>query len=235
VAPLLLVLSLLQELQCRGEAARHVERAVALGQAFDMVGAANAYFAAVTSGCVDAAVAAYYLRGLVAAQAAHAQFGSRESLVPVGDVIAEIDARGGTAPGLPQVARVVLQAARAAAQSERPEMTLLLEHAVGLEALQLEAGEPALPVVTAHEAAGDLWLLVRDYAKARRAYVAAEQRIGTTLRVTLGLARAAAGLNDRTSACRHYRDVVQRWGVRPAAPAEIIDARAYLKRPECAG
>jgi hypothetical protein len=101
--------------------------------------------------------------------------------------------------------------------------------------LQLEAGEPALPVVTAHEAAGDLSLLVRDYANARRAYVRAEERIGATLRVTLGLARADAALNDHAGACRRFREFVQRWGGRSAAPAEIIDARAYLKRPDCGG
>jgi hypothetical protein len=150
VTPFFLVLSLLQELRCGADAAQHVATAVARGERFDLTGAANGYFAAASKGCAEATVPGHYLRGLVAAQAAHAQFGSRESLVPVRDAIALIDARGGTAPGLPQVARVVLQAAMAAAQSARPEMALLLDHAVRLEALQLEARQPALPVVTAH-------------------------------------------------------------------------------------
>jgi hypothetical protein len=235
VTSFLLLFSLLQELPCRAEAARQVGSAVARGQAFDLIGAANAYFAAASSGCAEADVPGHYLRGLVAAQAAHEQFGSRESLVPVRDAIALIDARGGTAPGLPQVARIVLQAAMAAARSERPEMALLLDHAVRLEALQLEARQPALPVVTAHEAAGDLWWLVRDYENARRAYLRAEERIGTTPRVTLGLARAAARLNDGPNACRQFRALAQWWGGRTGPPAEVIDARTYLTRPDCGG
>ena len=235
VTPFFLVLSLLQELPCRAEAARQVESALARGQAFDLIGAANAYFAAASSGCAEAAVPGHYLRGLVAAGAAHAQFGTRESLAPVRDAIAMLDARGGTAPGLPQVARVVLQAAMAAAQSERPEMALLLEHAVRLEGLQLDARQPALPVVTAHEAAGDLWLLVRDYDNAQRAYRRAEERIGTTPRVTLGLARTADKLNDAVNACRQFRALVRWWDRRSGEPPEIADARAYLARPACAG
>lgn len=232
---LLLVLSLLQELQCRGDAAQQVAAARSRGDAFDLIGAANLYFTAAARGCAGADVPGHYLRGLVAAGAAHAQFGSRESLAPVRDAIAMLDARGGTAPGLPQVARVVLQAAMAAAQSERPELALLLEHAVRLEGLQIDAGQPALPVVTAHEAAGDLWLLVRDYDNAQRAYRRAEERIGTTPRVTLGLARAADKLNDASTACRQFRALVRWWDRRPGEPPEIADARAYVARPACAG
>jgi hypothetical protein len=233
VTPLFLALSLLQALQCPAEAAREVESAVARGEAFDLVGAANAYFTAASRGCAEADVAGHYLSGLVAARAAHAQFGSRESLMPVRDAIALIDARGGTAPGLPQVARVVLLAAAAAAQSERPEMALLLDQALRLEAFQLDVREPPLPIVTAHEAAGDLWFLVRDYENARRAYLRAEERVGTTPRVTLGLARVAARLNDGVSACRQFRVLTQWWGTRTAEPPEITEARAYLRQPDC--
>jgi hypothetical protein len=232
---LLLVLALLQELQCRGDAAQQVAAARSLGDVFDLTGAANDYFAAAAGGCAEAEVPGHYLRGLLAARAAHTQFGSRESLVPVRDAIAMIDARGGTTPGLPQVARVVLQAAIAAAQSERPEMALLLEHAVRLEGVQLDARQPALPVVTAHEAAGDLWLLVRDYENARRAYRRAEERIGTTPRVTLGLARAADRSSDVMNACRQFEAFVRWWGRRPGEPPEVAEARAYVARPACAG
>ena len=233
VTPFLLVLSLLQNLQCRAEAAAHVATAVARGQAFDLTGAANAYFTAASKGCAAADVPGHYLRGLLAAQAAHAQFGSPESLAPVREAIAFIDSRGGQEPGLPQVARVVLQAAAAAAQSERLEMALLLERAIRLEAVQLEARQPGLPIVTAHEAAGDLTLLVRDYEGARRAYLRAAERVGTTPRITLGLARVAAQLNDGLAACRQFRSFVWWWDARSGEPAEVAEARAYLQRPAC--
>jgi len=192
VTPLLFALLLLQPLECRTEAAQHVATAVARGQVFDLAGAASAYSTA-AKGCVEADVPAHYLHGLLAAHAAHAQFGSRESLVPVHEAIAFIDARGGTAPGLPQIASVVLRAAAAAAQSERPTLALYLDQALRLEALQLEAHEPPLPIVTAHEAAGDLWFLVRDYENARRAYLRAEERLGTTPRTTASTIRRSAG------------------------------------------
>lgn len=233
VAALLLALSLLQNLQCRAEAAQHVATAVARGEVFDLTGAANAYFTAAAKGCVEADVPGHYLRGLMAAQAAHADFGTRDALAPVRDAIALIDARGGTVAGLPQVARLVLQAAAAAAQSERPELAVFLDQAIRLEVVQLDARQPPLPVVTAHEAAGDLWLLVRDYDNARRAYLRAEERIGTTPRITLGLARVAARMNDGLSACRQFRTFVWWWGTRSDEPPEVAEARAYLMRPAC--
>ena len=233
MTPFVLVFSLLQPLPCRAEAAQHVAAAVARGAVFDLVGAANAYFTAAAKGCVEADVPGHYLRGFVAAQTAHAEFGARDALAPVQDAIALIDARGGTMPGLPQVARLVLQAAAATAQSERPTIAVFLDEAIRLEALQLEARQPPLPVVTAHEAAGDLWLRVRDYGQARRAYLRAEERIGTTPRITLGLARIAARVNDGLNACRQYRALVWWWGSRTGEPPEVAEARTYLLRPAC--
>jgi hypothetical protein len=127
----------------------------------------------------------------------------------------------------------VLQAATAAAQSERAELALFLDQATRLEGLQLEARQPPLPIVTAHEAAGDLWLLVRDYDNARRAYLRAEERIGITPRIALGLARVAARVNDGLNACRYYRTFAWWWGKRTEEPPEIVEARAYLMQPAC--
>jgi hypothetical protein len=233
VTPLLLLLSLLQPLPCRAEAAQHVAAAIARGAVFDLAGAADAYFTAAAKGCTEADVPGHYLRGLVAAEHAHAEFGARDALAPVQDAIVLIDARGGTTPGLPQVARLVLQAAASAAQSERPTIAVFLDEALRLEALQLDARQPPLPVVTAHEAAGDLWLRVRDYEQARRAYLRAETRIGATPRITLGLARIASRLNDGLAACRQYRGFVGWWGSRAGEPPEVAEARAYLRRPAC--
>ena len=47
------------------------------------------------------------------------------------------------------------------------------------------------PIVSAYEVAGDLWLQVHRFDDARRAYVTAAEQVGSTRRVTLGLARTA--------------------------------------------
>ena len=140
----------------------------------------------------DAGVARLYLEGLTAARAAYAEGGSPDSLAPVRAAVATLE-RAGTA-GLAPIAASVLRAAAAAAQSERDEMTLHLEHALRLELVQLEAGQPLLPGVSAHEAAGDLWLQVHGYEEARRAYERAAARIGMTPRIREGLARVCARL-----------------------------------------
>ena len=134
-------------------------------------------------------VARVYAEGLTAARAAYAAGGSPESLAPVMRAVAELERGRGIHA---EIAAVVLRAAAAAAQSERDELALLIEHAVRLEAVQLEAKQPPLPGVTAHEAAGDLWLQVHGYPESRQAYELAAARLGMTARIREGLARACA-------------------------------------------
>ena len=225
---------LLQVNPCRDQAAPFVAAAVERGESFDLAGAAWTFFVASGQWCVDAEIAGHYLRGLVAAREAYKQGGSPESLVPVTLAVAAIDARAALAPALAATARAVLLAAAAAAQSERDEMALLLEHAIRLETLQLEAGQPTLSVATAHEVAGDLWLQVHRYDDAQRAYQEALARIGRTPRVSLGLARAHARLKDTSSACTQYRRLLAWWDTRRNEPAEIAEARAFVAQPACA-
>lgn len=205
------------------------------GAAFDIRAAADAYFTAAGLGCTDAEVGGHYLRGLAVARDAYAQGGSPESLAPVTQALATLDARAGRLPGAAQVARYVLQAAAAAAQSERDVMALLIDHALRLETVQLAAGQPPLPVVSAHEAAGDFWLQVHRFEEARSAYQLAAQRTGSTNRVLLGLARAAGRLKDDVAACTHYRELVARWAGRSQPSPEIAEARAFVSQPPCAG
>jgi hypothetical protein len=230
---LAIIVAVLQDLPCRGEGVRHVTAAVQRGEWFDLAGAADAYQKAAAAGCAEADVAAQYLSGLDAAREAYRQGGSPESLAAVIQAMAVLEARAGGGPRPAQIARVVLQAAAAAAQSERDEMSLLLDYAVRLEAVQLEARQPGLPVVTAHEVAGDLWFQVHGYEEARRAYLLAAERIGPTPRLTLGLARAAARLKDTVTACTHYRELAARWGGRNNEPSEVAEARAYFTQPLC--
>ena len=71
----------------------------------------------------------------------------------------------------------MLQAAAAAAQSEREEMRLYLDTAIRMETLQRAAGLAGAPIIAAAETAGDLWLQVHRYDEARRAYDEASERV----------------------------------------------------------
>ena len=139
--------------------------------------------------CTGPEIEAVYLRAWDAAQAAAKVGGSVESLAPVRDAIATLDRMAGGTHGPAEIARFVLAAAADAAQDERDEMALFLEHAVALERTQIDAHQPGAPGITAHEAAGDLWLQVHRYEDARRAYDEAKAVIGPTPRIESGLAR----------------------------------------------
>jgi hypothetical protein len=222
-----------QPAACREQAAPFLASALERGEMFDLPGAADMFFAASGQWCADAEIAGHYLRGLTAAREAYRQGGSPDALAPVRLAVAAIDARAHLAPALAATARAVLLAAAAAAQSERDEMSLLIDHAIRLENVQLEARQPPLPVVTAHEAAGDLWLQVHRYEEARRAYQQALVRVGGMPRVMLGLARSAARLQDTPEACHQYRRLIAWWDTRRDQPPEIEEARAFVAQPAC--
>ena len=218
---------------CTGEAARFTALARARAELFNLAAASDAWFTAAGMGCAEADVAAHYLRGLVAARAAYAAGGSAESLEPVKQALAALEARGATMRGTAEVARYVLEAASAAAQSERDQLALLIDHALQLERVQLEAGQGGAPGVTAHEAAGDLFLQVHRYEDARRYYERAAAQLGSTPRTRIGLARTAIRLKDTGAACEQYRGLVTWWGNRGEAPAEVIEARTFIASGGC--
>jgi hypothetical protein len=143
------------------------------------------------SGGCEGEVEALYLRGLAAAADAYAQGGSPDSLKPVAAVMADLARISGGSPGPAEIARLVLAAAAAAAQSERDEMGAFITHATEMELLQRAAGQPGAPGVSALEAAGDLWLRVHRYDDATRAYERAAEVLGMTPRIRAGLAKAA--------------------------------------------
>ena len=144
--------------------------------------------------CTAAEIEVVYRRGWEAAEAAARVGGSPESLAPVREAIALLDQMTGGAHGAAEVARYVLAAAADAAQDERDQMALFLDHAVALERAQLDAHQPAAPGITAHEAAGELWLRVYRYEDAQRAYQRAKAVIGSTPRIESGLARVEEAL-----------------------------------------
>jgi hypothetical protein len=222
MAPLLVALILAQEPGCAAIAA-----ATARADVFDLRGAMQRLEAAITAGCPSAQVQATYLRGWLAARDAYRAGGSPESLTDVDAAVASLSAAG------EKLAAYVLQAAVAAAQSERESLSLFIEQAVQLEAVRLSAGLTGAPIITAHEAAGDLWLQVHRYEDARRAFRLAGERVGTTRRVTLGLARSAMRLKDLPEACRQYRTLDAGWREPGTEPQEIVEAREFLRASAC--
>jgi hypothetical protein len=226
-------LILAQATICTGATAALQDEAVTRAAAFDLAGAVERLDRAVAGGCAGARLPSLYLRGLLDAREAFRVGGSPESLEPVRKAVVELDVLAAGAPGPAQVARTVLLAAAAAAQSERDEMWLLIEHALSLESLQLEAGQPGAPILTAHEMAGELWLEVHRYEDARRFFARAADRVGKTPHVALGLARAAARLGETVTACAEYVAFSASVPVRDDASAEMTEARTFLARPEC--
>jgi len=228
VAGFLIALLLAQPPSCNG-----IADAQRRADAFDLAGAAQRLQAAVMSGCREALLPAIYLRGWIAARDAYRVGGSPESLRPVTQSIAMLQDIGRTGPA--QIAALVLQAAAAAAQSERDALALMIDYAIELEDRDLAARRRALPMITAHEAAGDLWLQVHRYDDARKAYQRASERIGMTPRIRLGQARLAARLDAAATACAQYRSLVASWKTAGPEPPELAEARAFLAGPACQG
>lgn len=195
---------------------------------FDLQGALDLLTIAATRGDAGAQVAALYIRGLLDARESFRQGGSAESLKPVHDAITTLGEISRGRPGAAEIARLMLHAAAAAAQSEREEMRLYVESATQMESLQQTAGLGGAPLVSAAELSGELWLQVHRYEDARRAYEQAAERAGSSLRILAGLARAARRLNDMPAACSAYRMLLDAWSARPGLPLEIAEARAYL-------
>jgi hypothetical protein len=218
---------------CGGEAVALLAEAATHAAGLDLPTAADRLEAAVQRGCGDAEVAALYVRGLVDAREAFRLGGSPASLAPVHEAIRALEGIARSRPGPAGIARLVLLAAAAAAQSERDEMRLYLEAAVQMESVQRAAGQHGAPVVPAIEVAGDLWLRVHRYDDARRAYLAAADATGRSLRVTAGLARVADRLGDIAAACDGYRLLLQMWGSRTGTPPDVVYAREYLETPAC--
>ena len=213
---------------CGTEAEALLERASAQAAEFDLEGASRQLETSLGGGCEAAQIATVYVRGLVAAREAFRQGGPVELLAPVRQAIAWLDSIARGRPGPAAISRLVLQAASAAAQSERDETAVYLDAAIQMESLQRTAGQPGAPLVSAAEAAGELWLQLHSYEAARAAYSQVAAQHGFTMRVLAGLGRSAERLADMPAACGAFRRLLQAWGSRSAQPAPIAEARAYL-------
>ena len=201
---------------------------------FDLPGASDLLRVTAERGDRGAEVGVLYIRGLVAAREAFREGGTVAAIAPVHEAIESLGAIAQGRRGSAEIARLVLQAAAAAAQSERDEMRLYLEAAVQMELVQSAAGLPGAPLVSAAEVAGDLWLQVGRYEDARRAYTEAADRAGSSLRILAGLGSAASRLKDVLAACASYSSLLDTWGARPGLPAEVAEARTSYMEDVCA-
>jgi hypothetical protein len=188
----LVFLALTAQAACTAEARALVAEAATASQQPDLAAAVTALRTASRSGCADGAIGALYIQGLIDAAAAFRLGAPAQSLEPVHQAIAALDAIAAGRPGPAEIARLVLHAAAAAAQSERDEMALYLEHAERMEGVLRATGQAAAPVLPVAEVAGELWLQVHRYDDAHAAFTRAEAHAGKTPRVAAGLARAAA-------------------------------------------
>jgi len=222
----LLIVGLAQPAACSDEAVA-LRQAAALARGFNLPAAAERLEQPPLRGCAQVGVAALYLRALQSAREAYRTGGDAASLQPVMLAIATLEQQAATGDRHAELARVILMAAAAAAQSERSDMALLLDHALALERQMVRDGNGGAAGVTAHEAAGDLWLQVHRFDAAVAAYVAAAELFGNTPRITLGLARIAVQMKQPEPACRAYRMLVAGW-TGSASVAEIVEARAFV-------
>ena len=228
-----MLLLVLQATACGGQAAALMTEARARVDAFDVPAAVAALTRAAGRGCLEADAAAAYLAGLQAAREAYRFGGDPSSLAPVRAAEATLARYADRGNRQAEIARFVLMAASAGAQSERDDMRLLLEQALQLESLQLAVGAPGAPFIPAHEVAGDLWLQVHRFETARTAYRAAASAPGETPRVLIGLARTAVRLGDAPAACAAYTRLAASSGAATSAAPEIAEARERAADPAC--
>lgn len=100
-------------------------------------------------------------------------------------------------------AELAIRAAISAAQEEREEMALILEHAKGLSDQMAVGGIPAQWPLPIDELAGELWFEVDRFDEARDAFARAT-KLNATPNAWIGLARASDKLGDVAAACRAY-------------------------------
>jgi len=198
-------------------------RALSSGEACPLQAAADSSpESSAAAGCLSVRLARSSLAGWTEARRLAASGGSVASLGAVTRRLDEIRAIKDASLALDvEFAEIVVRAAIAAAQDERPEMGLLLDHARDLAARLAEEGRRALWPRPYNLAAGELWLEVDRYEEARAAYERAAS-FDNGAAALLGLGRALEALGRHSEACLALRKI-------PASAGAIRDeARPLL-------
>jgi tetratricopeptide (TPR) repeat protein len=153
------------------------------------------------------------MEGWTAARALAPKGGAVELLGPVNLRLRALDKYPHTSA---RYAETAIRAAVSAAQEERDELRLFLDHARDLSRQMAVAGAPALWPLPIDELAGELWLEVDFFKEAREAYESAI-KIKPTPNAWIGLARASDRLGDTAAACRAYAQA----GATPGLPNSV--------------
>jgi tetratricopeptide (TPR) repeat protein len=161
-------------------------------------------------------------RGWLAARAAWP--GADRDLMAAARAAAEaLEARGGLEA---ERFQALVVAAMAAAEEERDVLRLALTQAADLE-MRLRMARTELPPYFALDRlAGDLWLQVHRFEDARQAYRAAVAREPRDARAWLGIARAAARLEDAEDAADAATTFLTLWANADVDRPELAAARS---------
>ena len=136
------------------------------------------------------------------------------SLERLDDLIVNISAR---------YADAAIRAAISAAQEERDEMSVFLDHARALSTQMALTGASARWPLPIDELEGELWFEVDRFRESRDAYQRAT-RTTASPRAWLGLARASVRLDDTAAACAAYQAI----STRAASEPEKTEIAVYL-------
>ena len=157
------------------------------------------------------------MEGWQSARAVAAQGGAAELLGPVNARLQALDQYPQT---LARYAEVAIRAAVSAAQEEREEMALFLDHARALSQQMATVGPAPRVPLPIDELSGELWFEVDRFAEARDSFARATT-LAPTPNAWVGLARAADKLGDRVAACRAYLEVRGTQGLPPDVDIEV--------------
>ena len=176
--------------------------------------------------CAALATASWAWHAWLSASQARAAGASPEALTPVREALDVLEPGGRSHDAESAYAAAIAHAAAAAAQYERDEMRVWLEHAAGL-ARRLPPGERPWPMAPG-VAEGELWLTLDDPAMADAAFQRALAD-GDSAVALRGLGRARAGGDNMPGGCGPYRRALALVEAeRPEGPL-AVEARAFLR------
>lgn len=206
------------------DGARAALALAAAAVAQDDLAGAVARLAPATGDCAERVAALAGLHGWMAARAASDAGGAPAALGAAQRALDTL-ATSGPAASDAAYAHALVKAAVAAAQDERDDLQVWLEHAHDLSR-RLGVGRAAprwpLPIDAAE---GELWFAVDDFELSEAAFTRALAAPAPPAMAWRGLARARDRRGDRVGACAAYRRTLD--VMAPDSPS-AAEARAYV-------